>query len=135
MSISVSEARSLIRKAKRRVPEHDNITHLNLTAMMDMMSILLVFMIIIGAIGLTFFIRDSWWADAGTKVAGWGIGNQLLVQIKAVGATILFAAVMTLVIGFIVEKTIGLRPKESDEKEGLDHSLHSERGYGLNNLN
>lgn len=45
MSISVREARSIIRKAKRRVPEHESVSHLNLTAMMDMMSILLVFMI------------------------------------------------------------------------------------------
>ncbi len=90
---------------------------------------------IIGAIGLTFFIRDSWWADAITKKEGWGLTDQLLVQFQAVGATILFAAVMTLIIGFIVEKTVGLRLKESDEKEGLDHSLHGERGYGLNNLN
>jgi len=90
---------------------------------------------VIGAIGLTFFIRDSWWADAGTKVAGWGIVSQLRVQLFAVGATILFAAVMTLLIGFVVEKTVGLRLKESDEKEGLDHSIHGERGYGLNNLN
>lgn len=45
MSISVREARALIRKAKNRVPEHESIGHLNLTAMMDMMSILLVFMI------------------------------------------------------------------------------------------
>jgi biopolymer transport protein ExbD len=45
MSVSVSEARSLIRKAKRRVPEGEEISHLNLTAMMDMMTILLVFMI------------------------------------------------------------------------------------------
>ena len=45
MAISVREARSIIRKAKRRVPEHEAITHINLTAMMDMMTILLVFMI------------------------------------------------------------------------------------------
>jgi biopolymer transport protein ExbD len=45
MSISLSEARSLIRKAKRRVPEGESITHLNITPMMDMMTILLVFMI------------------------------------------------------------------------------------------
>ncbi len=45
MSISVREARSIIRKAKRRVPEGESVSHLNLTAMMDMMSILLVFMI------------------------------------------------------------------------------------------
>ncbi len=45
MSIKLSEARSIIRKARRRVPEGEAITHLNLTAMMDMMTILLVFMI------------------------------------------------------------------------------------------
>ena len=45
MSISLHEAKSIIRKAKRRVPEGESIGHLNLTAMMDMMSILLVFMI------------------------------------------------------------------------------------------
>lgn len=43
--ISVTEARSIIRKAKRRVPEGEAITHLNITPMMDMMTILLVFMI------------------------------------------------------------------------------------------
>jgi len=90
---------------------------------------------IIGAIGLTFFIRDAWWADAGTKVAGWGVGQQLLVQLKAVGATVAFAAVMTLIIGLIVQKTIGLRLSEKAERAGMDHELHGERGYGLNNLN
>jgi Amt family ammonium transporter len=89
----------------------------------------------IGAIGLTFFIRNSWWTDAGSKIAGWGVLSQLRVQATVVGSTILFTAVMTLVIGFLVEKTIGLRLSASDEKEGLDHSLHGERGYGLNNLN
>src|SRR3990172_5722198 len=45
MSIGVREARSLIRKARRRVPEGEAITHLNIVSMMDMMTILLVFMI------------------------------------------------------------------------------------------
>jgi biopolymer transport protein ExbD len=45
MSISFHEARSIIRKARRRVPEGEAITHLNITPMMDMMTILLVFMI------------------------------------------------------------------------------------------
>ncbi len=84
---------------------------------------------IIGAICLTFFIRDNW------KPEGWSFPNQLFIQIKAVGATVIFATVMTLIIGFIVEKTIGLRLSEADEKSGMDHSLHGERGYGLSNLN
>ena len=90
---------------------------------------------IIGAIGLTFFIRDSWMADAATKVAGWNTFSQLKVQLTAVGATILFATVMTLIIGFVVQKTIGLRLSDADEKSGMDHTIHGERGYGLNNLN
>jgi Amt family ammonium transporter len=34
-----------------------------------------------------------------------------------------------------VEKTVGLRLSETDEQSGMDHSIHGERGYGLNNLN
>ncbi|MEO6772993.1 MAG: biopolymer transporter ExbD [Kofleriaceae bacterium] len=42
MSFSQREARRLIRKAVGRVPEGENITHLNIMPMMDMMTILLV---------------------------------------------------------------------------------------------
>lgn len=45
MAITIREARSIIRKAVRRVPEGEAITHLNITPMMDIMTILLVFMI------------------------------------------------------------------------------------------
>jgi Amt family ammonium transporter len=90
---------------------------------------------IVGAIALVFFIRPAWWAEATAKVPGWGVWQQLKVQATAVGATIVFSAVMTLLLGFLVNKTIGFRLKEGDEKEGLDHALHGERGYGLNNLN
>jgi biopolymer transport protein ExbD len=45
MSISVREARSIIRKAVKRVPEGEAITHLNIMPMLDIMTILLVFMI------------------------------------------------------------------------------------------
>lgn len=85
---------------------------------------------IIGAIALTFFIRDSW-----AKPEGYSVMNQLIIQLKAVGATVAFAVVMTLIIGFIVQKTVGLRLCEKSERAGMDHDLHGERGYGLNNLN
>jgi biopolymer transport protein ExbD len=45
MPFTVQEARSIIRKARRRVPEGENINSLNLTALMDMMTILLIFLI------------------------------------------------------------------------------------------
>jgi len=90
---------------------------------------------IIGAIGLVFCIRGAWWADAQAKVPGWGILSQLKVQLTAVGATILYATVMTLILGYLIEKTIGFRLNETDEKSGMDHVLHGEHGYGLTNLN
>ena len=42
---------------------------------------------------------------------------------------------MTLLIAFLVEKLVGFRVAESVEKTGLDHEIHGERAYGLNNLN
>jgi len=45
MSFTQREARSIIRKAVARVPEGEEIRHLNIMPMMDMMTILLVFLI------------------------------------------------------------------------------------------
>ncbi len=91
---------------------------------------------IVGALCLTFFVRPSWMAEAAAKAGGsWTVWQQLGVQATAVGVTIAYAAVVSLVILFIVEKTIGLRIKESDEMSGLDHSMHGEQGYGLINPN
>ena len=91
---------------------------------------------IVGALCLTFFIRPSWMADAATKVGGtWTVWQQLGVQATAVGITVAYSAVVSLVLLFIVEKTIGLRVKENDEMSGLDHSMHGEQGYGLINPN
>ena len=45
MSITVREARSIVRKAVKRVPEGEEITHLNIMPMLDIVTILLVFMI------------------------------------------------------------------------------------------
>ena len=42
---------------------------------------------------------------------------------------------MTLLIAWVVEKLVGFRVTEAVEKTGLDHEIHGERGYGLNNLN
>ena len=56
MSITVQEARSIIRKSVKRVPEGENISHLNIMPMMDMMTILLVafiFQVATGAEAIT----------------------------------------------------------------------------------
>ncbi|EAT58039.1 ammonium transporter [Chlorobium ferrooxidans] len=91
---------------------------------------------IVGALALVFFIRPAWMEAAAEKVGGsWTIWQQLGVQATAVGVTIVYAAVVSFILLFIVEKTIGLRISEDDEMSGLDHSMHGEHGYGLINLN
>jgi Amt family ammonium transporter len=84
-----------------------------------------------GILLLSFFIRDSWMAVANESISGWSQWQQLLVQLKGLGATIALAAVVTFVIYMVVEKTIGFRIHEQGEFEGLDQALHSENGYGL----
>ena len=92
---------------------------------------------IVGALSLTFFVRNSWFVEAAGKSAtkSWTVWQQFGIQATAVGVTIAYAAVVSLILLFIVEKTIGLRISENDEMSGLDHSMHGEQGYGLINLN
>jgi Amt family ammonium transporter len=56
---------------------------------------------------------------------------QLGIQFVGVGASIAWCAVGTFVIAFVVKKTIGLRVEEQHERDGLDISIHGERGYHL----
>lgn len=91
---------------------------------------------IVGALGLTFFIRPSWMADAAVAAGGtWTVMQQFGVQITATLVTIVYAAVMTLILIVFIQKVFGFRVSEQEEMEGLDHSLHGEHGYGLINLN
>ncbi|MBU0767616.1 MAG: ammonium transporter [Proteobacteria bacterium] len=86
----------------------------------------------LGVLMLSFFIRDSWMQSAASSVNGsWSYFNQLTIQLLGMGATIVMAVVGTVIIVFVVEKTLGFRIEEQKEIEGLDQSLHGEHGYGL----
>lgn len=81
---------------------------------------------IVGAILLVFFMRgEHSFAD---------IMSQLKVQALAVGIAIAYAAVMTFILIFILDKTVGIRSNNKDEMQGLDASYHGEHGYGMLNL-
>jgi ammonium transporter, Amt family len=94
---------------------------------------------ITGAIFLTFFIRKSWWASASAAAAekgmagGWSVWNQLGVQAIAVLIAIAYAATITLILVYAIDKTVGLRSSDYDEMQGLDASYHGERAYGMMN--
>jgi len=86
----------------------------------------------LGVLMLSFFIRDSWMKSAASSANGsWSYFNQLTIQLLGMAATIALAVIGTVIIVFIVEKTIGFRIEEQKEIEGLDQSLHGEHGYGL----
>ena len=58
-----------------------------------------------------------------------GIGAQVWIQLKAVLLTIVWSGVVSFAAYFIVDKTVGLRVNEEDEREGLDISFHGETAY------
>ncbi|MBS0198114.1 MAG: ammonium transporter [Planctomycetes bacterium] len=61
-------------------------------------------------------------------VAGGGFG-QLGKQVLGCAAAIAFACVGTAVIAAVLQATIGLRASDEQERDGLDISVHGERGY------
>ena len=82
-----------------------------------------------GALLLSFFIR------AGEIPQGRDMFGQLAVQGLGVGLTIVYAAVVTIVLLVVIQKFFGLRLGATGEMAGMDHELHGEQGYGLLNLN
>ena len=60
-----------------------------------------------------------------------GIGAQLVLQFIGAGATILYSGALTFIIAKVLDSTIGLRVTTEEEGEGLDITLHDERGYSL----
>ena len=57
------------------------------------------------------------------------IFEQVLIQAKAVGVTILWSAVVAAIAFKIVDLVVGLRVTEEEEREGLDISSHGETAY------
>ncbi len=60
-----------------------------------------------------------------------GGAGLLWKQLIAVGASALYAFVLTLMILKVIDWTIGLRVAEEEEIQGLDITQHSESGYSL----
>jgi Amt family ammonium transporter len=84
---------------------------------------------IVGAIGTGIFTSSS----LGGIGYGDGItmGAQVWIQIQAVLLTIVWCGVGSAVLFMIVKAVFGLRPSETEEREGLDISSHGERAYDV----
>ncbi|HEX8882919.1 MAG TPA: ammonia channel protein, partial [Noviherbaspirillum sp.] len=59
----------------------------------------------------------------------YSIASQVLIQLEAIGTTILWSAVVSLVAYKLVDIVIGLRVPEEQEREGLDITSHGESAY------
>lgn len=68
---------------------------------------------------------------AGAVASGYDMMAQLIIQAKAVGVTILWSGVVSIVLLFILKHTIGLRVSSDEEREGLDLASHGERAYNI----
>jgi Amt family ammonium transporter len=73
------------------------------------------------------FVTD--WVTAKTGFSS--ISEQLWVQAKAVGVTILWSGIVAAIAFKLVDLTIGLRVTEEDEREGLDTAAHGEAAYRM----
>ncbi len=88
---------------------------------------------IIGALLTGVFARAHTFAGdpkpTGANGLLYGSPRLFGVQALACAAAVIYAAVVTWVLLKILQKTMGLRVVESDEREGLDVTQHGEEGY------
>ncbi|KAF5412070.1 MAG: putative ammonium transporter [Candidatus Methanogasteraceae archaeon] len=60
-----------------------------------------------------------------------GNSDQLLLQFEGAAITMVYAVVGTIGIGFVLDKTLGLKVSVSEENIGLDQTQHGEKGYNF----
>ena len=91
---------------------------------------------IVGALG-TAIVADPAFGGQGffdytqfpAVVGTYDMATQLWTQTKAVLVTLLWSGTVSAILFYALKFTIGLRPSEEAEREGLDLSEHGERAY------
>jgi Amt family ammonium transporter len=93
---------------------------------------------IVGALGTAFVANPAWggqgWIDytvAPAKAGEFVLSSQIIAQLWAIGTTLVWSGGVSLILFFVIDKTIGLRPTAEAEREGLDINEHGERAYNL----
>lgn len=85
---------------------------------------------IIGAI-LTGLFAAPFLGGAGLSDKVIGVADQIWIQTLSVLLTIVYTAVVTFIILWVINKVMGLRVSEENELIGLDLSSHEERAYNF----
>jgi Amt family ammonium transporter len=91
---------------------------------------------IVGAIGTGILVNPALGGTgifdyAAGKVADYDFMTQMIAQFKAVGTTLLWSGIGSLILYKIVDIIVGLRATPDKEREGLDITDHGERAYNM----
>ncbi len=78
----------------------------------------------LGGVGLTDYTNIT-----GNNAGTYDMLAQVIVQAKAVGATLVWSGVGSAILYKLVDLIVGLRPTADQEREGLDIADHGERAY------
>ena len=79
---------------------------------------------IIGTLYIGFFATDVGLIFSGSF-------EQLGKQALGASAVLVFSFVLSFIIGWVIDKTMGFRIKNEDELAGIDTVLHGEEGYAI----
>ncbi len=77
----------------------------------------------LGGVGIFDYVTNKLSADP------YSIVTQVTTQAKAIGVTIIWSAIVSVIAYKLVDLVIGLRVAEEEEREGLDISSHGESAY------
>ena len=77
----------------------------------------------LGGQGIFDYVTNKMSADS------YSIGSQVWIQAQAIGTTIIWSAVVSLIAYKLVDLVVGLRVPEEEEREGLDITSHGESAY------
>jgi ammonium transporter, Amt family len=110
---------------KRMLRADDSLDVFGVHAVGGILGALLTGVFVSPELGGPGFVTD--WVKASTGFTS--IGEQLMIQAKAVGLAVVWSGVVTAVSLFIVKMVVGLRVSEEDEREGLDITSHGETAY------
>ena len=82
-----------------------------------------------GVGGMTGALLTGVFASVGASGLLLGNSSQMIIQLEGIVASAVYAAVGTLISGFVINKTMGLKVSESEENIGLDQTQHGEVAY------
>ncbi len=84
-----------------------------------------------GVGGTTGALLTGVFATVGAAGLLAGNSHQLFLQFEGAAITMVYAVICTIGIGFVLDKTLGLKVSVSEENIGLDQTQHGEKGYNF----